>query len=110
MQTITRHGGGAHFVRPDRVYRTSVLAPTIGYDPTADAQGVAASFTQYPADLPLPGLGGLRGLGLMAKLRMKLAAWKQRRALQGLRGAPRFTPAVNPQTMEAMATRLMNGG
>jgi hypothetical protein len=109
MQVVERHGGGSHFVRPDRVYRTGVLTSTMGYDPGADVQSVAASFTQYPMDLPLPEMGieptepsepapggnmaGLMGFGAISpidKLRLKFSAWKARRRarkiLQGLRG------------------------
>lgn len=63
MQTITRHGGGAHYVRPDRVYRTGVLTSIVGYQPNEDVEAVAASFTQYPINLQASGMNGLRGLG-----------------------------------------------
>jgi hypothetical protein len=81
MQTVERHGGGSHFVRPDRVYRTGVLTSTMGYDPGADVQSVAASFTQYPMDLSLSGLRGLGGIGFLDRIRMRFAAWKARRQL-----------------------------
>lgn len=87
MQTITRHGGASHFVRPDGIYRTSVLQPAIGYDPNADVQSVAASFTQYPMDLQTNGLGSLRGLGLIDRIRLQFAVWrakmKAKKTLQG---------------------------
>ncbi|MGH7176617.1 MAG: hypothetical protein ACREJC_04490 [Tepidisphaeraceae bacterium] len=90
MQTIERHGGSSHFVRPDGVYRTSVLQPSIGYDPGADVQAVAASFTQYPANLQTPnGLSGLFGadLRLADKIRMRIAVWRaKRRAKRTLQG------------------------
>jgi hypothetical protein len=87
MQVVERHGGGSHYVRPDRVYRTGVLTSTMGYDPGADVQDVAASFTQFPADLALPadGLSGL-GAGPIDKLRMKFAAWKARRRARQFMG------------------------
>jgi hypothetical protein len=39
-----KHGIESHFVRPDRVYATSVLTPVTGYEPVADAMQVAARF------------------------------------------------------------------
>lgn len=89
MQTITRHGGASHFVRPDGIYRTSVLQPAIGYDPNADVQSVAASFTQYPMDLQTNGLGNLRGIGFIDRLRLQFATWKAKRmAKQSLQSPP----------------------
>jgi hypothetical protein len=94
MQVTTRHGGGSHFVRPDRVYRTSVLESTMGYDPGQDVQNVAAAFTAYPMDLQTPaptgnGMSGLAGLGaafgannmgFMQRMKLRYDAWKARRA------------------------------
>ncbi len=53
-------------MRPDGVYRTSVLQPMFGYQPQADVQAVARSFTQGPPlGTHLQGLGyyGLGGSG-----------------------------------------------
>jgi hypothetical protein len=96
MQTITRHGGGSHWVRPDRVYRTGVIQSAMGYDPGADVQDVAASFVAYPMDLQAPdsGLSGLRGLGafgvssmpLLQRLRLRYEAWKARRRARQMMG------------------------
>jgi hypothetical protein len=104
MQTITRHGGGSHYVRPDRVYRTGVLTSTMGYDPGQDVQNVAASFTAYPMDLQVPSasmqsrsgaMSGLRGLGralgannvgLLQRMKLRYDAWRARRQMQGLYG------------------------
>lgn len=84
MQTITRHGGGSHWVRPDRIYRTGVLQSSMGYDPGADVQDVMASFTAYPMDLQAPGLSGLgfgaTNLPFLTRLRLRYEAWKARRA------------------------------
>jgi hypothetical protein len=69
MTTFARHGGEAHVVRPDRVYRTSVLTPIVGYQPQMDVQAVARAFTQGPPlGTQLQGLGyygfhGLQGNG-----------------------------------------------
>lgn len=56
-----KHGIELHYVRPDRVYATSVWTPIVGYQPVSDAMQVAARFV---ADRGLagPGLGGLPGL------------------------------------------------
>lgn len=84
MQTVERHGGASHYVRPDRVVRTGVLTPTMGYDPGADVQAVAAEFTQYPMDLQVPtGLSGFLGaasnVGLIARLRAKYHDWRMQK-------------------------------
>lgn len=102
MQTVTRHGGGSHFVRPDRVYRTGVLTSTMGYDPGADVQDVAASFTRYPMDLSLlpTGLSGLSG-GLFAKMKLKLAAWRARKAMQQMQGLRGLRDASVPSVAYA---------
>ncbi len=122
MQSITRHGGGSHFVRPDRVYRTGVLTSSMGYDPTADVQSVAASFTQFPMDLQAPGLSGLAGFGPIDKLRIKFAAWKaqwraKRQAMHGLGAVPsvayaRVGAEIAPHEVskEQMLQHLMSGG
>jgi hypothetical protein len=94
MQTITRHGGGSHYVRPDRIYRTGVIQSAMGYDPGQDVQDVAASFVAYPMDLQAPangdgGMSGLRGFGfgasnlsLLQRMKLRYDAWKARRALK----------------------------
>lgn len=139
MQTITRHGGGSHYVRPDRVYRTGVLTSTMAYDPTSDVQDVAAAFTQYPIDMQVPmsaGVSGLRGfgannIGLLQKLKLRYQAWKARRrgmmgpgwnygAGMGGLGHPHMMGVAYPQMGQqiepmqvnraAMAQILMNGG
>jgi hypothetical protein len=121
MQLVERHGGGSHYVRPDRVYRTGVLTSTMGYDPGADVQSVAASFTQYPMDLSTSGLQGLgANVGLIDKLRIKFATWKARRAARaGMRdfGAVRNVAyarvgeeiAPHMVSKEQMLAHLMQG-
>lgn len=62
-----------HVMRPDRVYRTGVLAPMVGYQPSYDVQANAQAFTQGP---PLGTmLQGLRGFGPFARLRLRAKAW-----------------------------------
>ncbi len=41
---VERHGGASHFMRPDRVYRTGVLAPMVGYRPGPDVVSVTQAF------------------------------------------------------------------
>ncbi len=78
MATVFRHGGEAHVVRPDRVYRTSVLTPMVGYDPTADVQSVAMAFTQGPPlGTQLQGFGANPFAGWLARNK---AAWNSRKA------------------------------
>jgi hypothetical protein len=92
MQTITRHGGGSHYVRPDRVYRTGVLTSTMNYDPNQDVEDVAAAFTQYPIDMSVPpsvgmsGLGaafGANNMGLLQKWWLRFKAWRARKGMAG---------------------------
>lgn len=104
MQTIARHGGGAHYVRPDRVYRTGVLTSVMGYQPDQDVQAVAASFTQYPMDLRV-GLSGLgAGQGWLRSLgaRLKSMFGKAPRALP----VPMVPPPAQAQSMASVATGL----
>jgi hypothetical protein len=53
-----RHGEAAHYVRPDRVYRTGVVVATSGFQPNQDVQAIAQAFTDRPLSLPLSGPGG----------------------------------------------------
>jgi hypothetical protein len=41
---MKRHGAEAHFLRPDGVYITTVLQPTLNFDPVRDTQETAARF------------------------------------------------------------------
>ena len=67
MSTVIRHSGASHAMRPDRVARTGVLAPIVGYQPQADVQMVAAEFTGG-------GLSGA-GTGLFQRLAARSRAW-----------------------------------
>lgn len=90
MASLIRHGGNAHWMRPDRVYRTGVLAPMVGYQPQADVNAVAQEFSQGPArGMQLSGLGApgpLRRLGL--RIKAAIAQRQARRFMQisGLAG------------------------
>lgn len=94
MTTFMRHGGEAHVMRPDRVYRTGVLSPMVGYQPQMDVQSVAMSFTQGPP------LGtDLRGFGsdgsVMGNLRVRWELFKARaKAGTGKFRAMMMTPAM----------------
>lgn len=77
MAEIIRHGGNAHFMRPDRVYRTSVIAPMVGYQPEADVQAVTQEFTQGPRlGMMLSGLGTP---GPIQRLGLRIKAWMARK-------------------------------
>lgn len=122
MQTVDRHGGGSHFVRPDRVYRTGVLTSTMGYDPGADVQSVASSFTQYPMDLRVPSglqglgyaLGATSNVGLIEKLRMKIAEWRAKkegaRVMQSQPQAPHIPGIPAFRMAEGPRSQYMPGG
>lgn len=72
---IVRHGGESHVVRPDRVYRTGVLAPIVGYQPGADVQAVAAAFTLGPPSGTVLSGYGLGNVGLITQLKLKIQSW-----------------------------------
>jgi hypothetical protein len=85
MQMIDqRHGEAAHYVRPDRVYRTGVIVSTSGYQPNQDVQMVTAAFTEGSPNLGLQGLFGALGaqgnLGFFKKLGLRLKAMYAPRA------------------------------
>jgi hypothetical protein len=121
MTTVVRHGGEAHNMRPDRVMRTSVIAPFVGYNPGVDVMNVAASFTMPPAGLAGYGFGD--GLGPFQKLRLRMKSWwNQKRAqafmnthgVSGFHGygglgtpspgpAPTMISTVAPQMQSQMA-------
>lgn len=84
MATIIRHTGAAHAMRPDRVYRTGVLSSMFGWNPRADVEMVASSFTLGPPSGM--GLGGLRGLGaagFFQRFGLRVKAWvAERKAMK----------------------------
>ena len=55
MQVIEKHGGASHYMRPDRVYRTSVLSPSMNFNPGQDVEAVTAEFTERSPNLSLSG-------------------------------------------------------
>lgn len=78
MAQMIRHGGASHYMRPDRVYRTSVLSPIAGYSPGADVQAVAMGFTRPFGPNGLAGFGGSGGRlsSWWANLKARIAMWK----------------------------------
>lgn len=75
---MAKHGAERHFVRPDGVYRTSVLQAIPGYQPVSNAQQVAARFTAAPYfatfhnPAATPPVSGLAGYGLGRQRRARL--------------------------------------
>jgi hypothetical protein len=61
---MVRHGGESHVVRPDRVYRTGVLTPIIGFQPQADVMANAAAFTLGPYAFQQGDAGTMVGSGM----------------------------------------------
>lgn len=55
MARVPYHGAESHYLRPDVTYRTSVLQPTVGYEPVSASQAVAQRFV---APVGLAGLAG----------------------------------------------------
>lgn len=87
-EPIIRHGEGMHFMRPDRVYRTSVLSPMYGYQPQADVQHVAMAFTQGPERaMMLQGLGAMPGP--IQRFFSQMKAWIARKKAEKLMQVPR---------------------
>jgi hypothetical protein len=64
MHQISLLGGlGNHVLRPDRVYKTGVLSPMVGFRPGEAVMATADAFTKGPyTGMQLSGLRGLRGL------------------------------------------------
>lgn len=48
ISMLGQHSDSAHYLRPDRVYRTSVLSPMTGFRPGQAVQAIAQDFTQGP--------------------------------------------------------------
>lgn len=98
MADITiRHGAGSHYVRPDQVYRTSVLQPIYGYQPGADVQAVAMAFTQGPdRGMMLQGLGAMPGP--IQRFLARLQAWIAVKKAKKLMQVPGNTGIVPPSS------------
>lgn len=107
MSVVIRHGGESHVMRPDRVYRTSVLSPMMNYSPQADVQAVAYAFTQGP---PLGTM--LQGLGAPTILdRIKAFFSKSQAAINNVKdqiinSMPAAAPAPNNQGPSQVAPQM----
>lgn len=103
MADPMRHGDGMHYMRPDRVYRTSVLSPMYGYQPGADVQHVATMFTQGPdRAMMLQGLGAMPGP--IQRGLARLQAWIAQRKAHKLMQVPASnTGIVPPQRLPPQA-------
>jgi len=106
-----RHGDGMHFMRPDRVYRTSVLAPMVGYQPPADVEAVAMAFTQgAERGMMLQGLGAMPAP--VERFLARLRAWIAERRAKKLMSAGMPAPHPMPPTASGvprMPPQPMNG-
>lgn len=104
MHQISLLGGlGNHALRPDRVYRTGVLAPMVGFQPGQAIMATTDAFTSGPYTGMQ--LSGLRGIGA------RLSAWwqgvKARAAAGG--GAAFAPPALPAPTAAQPAIAHANG-
>lgn len=84
-----QHSDSAHYLRPDRVYRTSVLAPMTGFRPGQAVQATAQSFTQGP----YRGMS-LSGFGQKPSIADRVKAWW--RGLMTPPSAPPMVPVPGP--------------
>lgn len=92
-----QHSDSAHYLRPDRVYRTSVLAPMTGYMPGQAVQAIAQDFTQGPyRGMSLSGLGQASA---MDRLKNWWEGVKQR-----ARGGATVTVTLPPQAATPTAS------
>ena len=74
---MAKHGAEMHFVRPDFVYRTSVLQAIPGYQPVSNAQEIAARFTSAPYfATTLSGLG--QTMPVWERIKLRWQAWRER--------------------------------
>ena len=89
VKRMNRHGGSVHLVRPDRVVRTGVLSPIVGYQPQHDVMSVTSEFTSGPASgmqLAGFGLGAMPGPIQRFWLRLKAAIAEKKAAKMMLTG------------------------
>lgn len=83
MVAVIRHGGGSHFVRPDRVTRTGVIPSMVGYNPSVDVMSVTNAFTMPPMSPQMSGLGyphlmdsSIQNLGWFQRMWLRFQAWR----------------------------------
>jgi hypothetical protein len=72
---MDRHGGANHFVRPDRIVRTGVISPIVGYQPQRDVIAVTNEFASGPASgMQLAGYLGASSPGPVKRFMLRLQA------------------------------------
>jgi hypothetical protein len=102
MTIYVRHGDTEHFMRPDRVYRTGVISPVAGFNPAEDVMSVAQGFTRGP--YAFRQLGETPNIGLLNKIKIKIAAWRARknaRRFQALPAAQAALPVASVVVQQA---------
>jgi hypothetical protein len=97
-----RHPDGMHVLRPDRVYRTSVLAPMTGFEPGADVMMNARDFVVGPYTGMQ--LSGLRGPNILDKVRGWWQGVKARAAAGRAQVVAVVAPAAAQQASVPTAT------
>ena len=97
MQVIERHGGASHYVRPDRVYRTGVLAPTANFAPGQDVEAVAAAFTERSMNLSGM-LGDASPLNFAQKMKLRWDAFILKMRVKKAIKAGASVPAAGTDT------------
>lgn len=97
MHQITLLGGlGNHVLRPDRVYKTGVLSPMVGFRPGEAVMATADAFTKGPYTGMQ--LSGLRGVGA------RIGAWWQGVKARAQAGRVAYMPMSMPAPAIPAAT------
>lgn len=97
-----QHSDAAHYIRPDRVYQTGVLAPMTGFRPGQAVMATANAFTSGPYTGMQ--LSGLRGVGA------RLSAWWQNVKARAQAGRAAYAmPALPAPTAAQPAITNANG-
>lgn len=115
---MAKHGAEAHYLRPDFTYRTSVLQPTVGYNPVPDAQAVAARFVAPMGlagtvatrhHLGAPSLAS-RWAGFKARVSARFQAARMVRQLRTMPAAAApVTVDTSPRPADPSAIAVQNG-
>ncbi len=101
MTVMFRHNGAMHTMRPDGVYRTSVLQPMANYSPQADVMAIAQEFTQGP---PLGTM--LQGLGAQPSIMDRIRAFFSRGSQGQLVAAANQIVNHTPAPAQAMGSQV----
>lgn len=124
---MAKHGAEAHFLRPDGVYITTVLQPTLDFDPVRDTASVAARFvapmglagpvaTRHHLNGQVNLLGATptwreRWFAFKARVKANMAASKLMREMRVRPMLPAAMPAQDlPRPPNADPTALMAKG